>query len=53
MLALPEGKGEEKEKQKQMSIRFDKVSVGAPEPDGSTRILLKDLSLKSKETNIY
>ena len=46
MLALPEGKGEEKEKQKQMSIRFDKVSVGAPEPDGSTRILLKDLSLK-------
>jgi len=49
LLALPEGEGdEEKITPAQTSIRFDKVSVGAPEPDGSTRILLKDLSLEIK-----
>ena len=47
LAALPAGEGE-KEKAAQTSIRFDKVSVGAPEPDGSTRILLKDLSLEIK-----
>ena len=52
MLALPEGKGEEeKEKQKQMSIRFDKVRWSRT--GRSTRILLKDLSLKLNETNTY
>jgi len=50
LLALPGGEGDEEKitPAAQTSIRFDKVSVGAPEPDGSTRILLKDLSLEIK-----
>jgi len=31
------------------SISFEKVSVGAPEPDGSTRILIKDFSFEIKQ----